>query len=202
VVRNWSACGQMIRVPSRRQNFVAGERIWPSGGGWLSCSAAVVMVSNAVASMARAVQRYQEVAASPGEPRPGASAGGRPPQPCGSATPWHRSPRPARPPRTPGIRAIGQFAVCGARASPVSPLRPSTWRRRRLDGPLAWSRPQALVTLTPGRPPKRAFASKVRTMRSSCSACAAMIRSCAPRGVPVRRACAISLAWQAAVASV
>lgn len=62
------------------------------------------------------------------------------------------------------------------------------------DGPLAWSRPQALVALTPGRPPKRAFASKVRTMRSSCSACAAMIRSCAPRGVPVRRACAISLA--------
>ena len=33
------------------------------------------------------------------------------------------------------------------------------------------------VALTPGRSPNRAFASKVSTMRSVCTACAAMIRS-------------------------
>jgi hypothetical protein len=61
-------------------------------------------------------------------------------------------------------------------------------------------RGQASVALTPGRSPKRALALSAKTVRSACSAWAAMIRSCAPRAAPVRRACAISLAWQAAVA--
>ena len=61
---------------------------------------------------------------------------------------------------------------------------------------------QASATLTPGRSPKRARASWVRTMRSACNACEAMIRSCTPRGLPVLRACAMSFAWQAAVVSV
>src|ERR1700729_1054943 len=55
---------------------------------------------------------------------------------------------------------------------------------------------QSDVALTPGRSPNRAFASNVRMMRSVCRACAAMIKSCAPRGLPVRRACAMRRAWQ------
>ena len=72
----------------------------------------------------------------------------------------------------------------------------STW----VNAACAWF--YGSVALATGRPAKRAFASKVRIVRSVCAACAAMIRSWAPRGVLARRTCAISRAWQAAVVSV
>ena len=53
---------------------------------------------------------------------------------------------------------------------------------------------QGLAATTPGRSPKRAAASRLSTILPVCAACAAMIRSCAPRGLPERRACAISRA--------
>src|SRR5439155_25548631 len=54
---------------------------------------------------------------------------------------------------------------------------------------------QGWAARTLGRSPKRAFASRLRMIRPVSAACAAMIRSCAPRGVPARRACAMSRAW-------
>lgn len=68
--------------------------------------------------------------------------------------------------------------------------------------PVLWRTAYGSAALTPGRSANRAFASKVTMIRSVCTACAAMIRSWAPRGVPARRACAISRAWHAAVLSV
>ena len=89
----------------------------------------------------------------------------------------------------PGLPAGKGFRVADRLAAGA---RMAVWRRG-CHGSLA---------LTPGRSAKRALASKVRTVRSVWTAWAAMIRSCAPRGAPARRACAISLAWQAAVVSV
>jgi hypothetical protein len=63
-------------------------------------------------------------------------------------------------------------------------------------------RGQALMAVTPGRSPKRAFASRLTMIRPVSAACAAMIRSCAPRGVPVRRMCASRRACLAAVTCV
>jgi hypothetical protein len=61
---------------------------------------------------------------------------------------------------------------------------------------------QASVAVTPGRPPNRALASRVSTRRPVSAACAAMIRSCAPRGRPDLRTWASSRAWCAAVTGV
>ncbi len=46
---------------------------------------------------------------------------------------------------------------------------------------------QAPTAVTPGSSPKRALASWLRIVRPVSAACAAMIRSCAPRAVPDRR---------------
>jgi hypothetical protein len=58
---------------------------------------------------------------------------------------------------------------------------------------------QASSTVTPGRSLKRALASRVSTRRPVSAACAAMIRSCAPRGLPDLRTWASRRAWCAAV---
>lgn len=47
------------------------------------------------------------------------------------------------------------------------------------------------IAIIVGRSAKRALASRLRMALPVCAACAAMIKSCAPRGVPVRRAWAI-----------
>ena len=46
---------------------------------------------------------------------------------------------------------------------------------------------QGLTAWTPGRSPNFALASRDTTVRPCSRACAAMMRSCASRGVPVRR---------------
>jgi hypothetical protein len=61
---------------------------------------------------------------------------------------------------------------------------------------------QASVAVMPGRPPNRALASRVSTRRPVSAACAAMIRSWAPRGLPDLRTWASSRAWCAAVTGV
>ena len=51
------------------------------------------------------------------------------------------------------------------------------------------------IALAPGRSPKRALASRLRIIRPVSAACAAMIRSRAPRGEPDRRTWASRRPW-------
>ena len=59
---------------------------------------------------------------------------------------------------------------------------------------------QASIAVTPGSSAKCALASRLRMVRPVSAACAAMIRSCAPRGEPDRRTWASRRPWCAAVA--
>ena len=71
------------------------------------------------------------------------------------------------------------------RSCPVAVSRRAHGRR-----PAGRTAPEASRALTPGSSLKRAFASRVRMIRPVSAPCAAMIRSCAPRGAPDRRTCA------------
>ena len=66
-------------------------------------------------------------------------------------------------------------------------------------GILLASLDQASSAVMPGRSRKRALASLVSRRRPVSAACAAKIRSCAPRGLPDLRTWASSRAWCAAV---
>ena len=83
-----------------------------------------------------------------------------------------------------GGRLAGGRAACSTRPA------------RRWTGPLSSCASasaanrhaiQISSAFTPGSSPKRAFMSRLTTVRPVSAACAAMIRSCAPRAVPERR---------------
>lgn len=114
-------------------------------------------------------------------------------------TPWPRRWIAGPGPRRDGISGVNDTPVTRQSGSPtrMTPQCLLTGRPRRARG---W--PQASTAVTPGRLLNRALASLLTTVLPVSAACAAMIRSCAPRGAPDLRTWATSRPCSAAVAVV